>query len=228
MASGLGRMFGFHFPENFHYPFISGSLTEFWRRWHITLGRWFRDYVYIPMGGNRVKRIRWFINLLTVWILTGLWHGAGWNFILWGLFFGVFLIIEKGFGRKTGRKSSLLGKIVRHVYVAVAIVISFLIFHAQDMEMAMRDIRALLPGLEIEGVQMEMAIFTLRNRLGLLLIALVGTTPLPVFLWKCFFAWVQKDVVEEIVKAVGVVVILLLSTAYLIDGSFNPFLYFRF
>lgn len=228
MAIGLGRMFGFHFPENFRYPFISGSLTEFWRRWHMTLGGWFRDYVYIPMGGNRVKKVRWFLNLLTVWLLTGLWHGAGWNFIIWGLFFGVFLIIEKGFGRKTERKSSLLGKMAGHVYVVIAIVISFLIFHAQDMEMAIRDIRALLPGVGIERVQMETALFTLRNRLGILFIALVGSTPLPALMWKRFFTWIQKEVLEEIVKAVGVVVILLLSTAYLIDGSFNPFLYFRF
>ncbi|MBQ6995344.1 MAG: MBOAT family protein [Lachnospiraceae bacterium] len=228
MAIGLGRMFGFHFPENFHYPFISDSLTEFWRRWHMTLGTWFRDYVYIPMGGNRVKKAKWFFNLLTVWFLTGLWHGAGWNFIIWGLFFSVFLILEKVFFGKTERKSSLLGKIAGHVYVVIAIIISFLIFHAENMEVAMRDIRALLPGMEMEKVQLETALFTLRNRLGILFIALVGSTPFPLLVWKRFFTWLRKDVVEEIVKAIGVVVILLLSTAYLIDGSFNPFLYFRF
>lgn len=228
MAIGLGRMFGFHFPENFRYPFISGSLTEFWRRWHMTLGGWFRDYVYIPMGGNRVNKPRWFFNLLTVWFLTGLWHGAGWNFIIWGLFFGVFLIIEKEFWRKTERKSSLLMKMTGHICVIIAIVISFLIFHAQDMKMAIRDIRALLTVVEMKDVQMEMSLFTLRNRLGILFVALVGATPLPVFMWKRFFSWIQKDVVEEIAKTMVVVVILVLSTAYLIDGSFNPFLYFRF
>lgn len=228
MAIGLGRMFGFHFPENFRYPFISSSLTEFWRRWHMTLGGWFRDYVYIPMGGNRVKKSRWFFNLLTVWFLTGLWHGAGWNFILWGLFFGVFLIIEKSFAKKAERKSSFIEKTAGHIYVVIAITLSFLIFHAQDMEMALYDIKALLPGGLLEGVQRETVLFTLRNRLGILVIALIGSTPVPVWAWKRFFTWIQKDAVEEIVKAVGVVVILLLSTAYLIDGSFNPFLYFRF
>lgn len=228
MAIGLGRMFGFHFPENFHYPFISGSLTEFWRRWHMTLGGWFRDYVYIPLGGNRVKKVRWFSNLLIVWFLTGLWHGAGWNFIIWGLFFGIFLILEKGFWKKREGKRNLLESVAGHVYVVLAILISFLIFHAENMEMAVRDIQALLPGAEIDSAQLETASYMLRNRCGILIIALIGSTPLPALLWKRFFGWLRKDAVEEIVKAVGVIVILLLSTAYLIDGSFNPFLYFRF
>ncbi len=228
MAIGLGRMFGFHFPENFHYPFISGSLTEFWRRWHMTLGGWFRDYVYIPLGGNRVKKVRWFFNLLTVWFLTGLWHGAGWNFIIWGLFFAFFLIIEKGFGKRAEGKRSLIGRILGHVYVLLAILISFLIFHAENMEVALRDIKAMLPGARLDGAQLENASFILRNRFGILLIAIIGSTPLPAWLWRHIFAWLQKETIEEIVKAVGVIVILLLSTAYLIDGSFNPFLYFRF
>ena len=176
MAIGIGRMLGFHFPENFRYPFISGSITEFWRRWHMTLGGWFRDYVYIPMGGNRVKRVRWFLNLLTVWFLTGLWHGAGWNFIVWGLFFGAFLILEKCFERKEDLKGSMLAKMAGHAYVLLAIVVSFLIFHAEDMEMAVCDIRALLPGVEMKRVQVENAFFMLRNRLGILVIALVGSS----------------------------------------------------
>lgn len=228
MAIGLGRMFGFHFPENFHYPFISGSLTEFWRRWHMTLGGWFRDYVYIPMGGNRVQKGRWFFNLLVVWFLTGLWHGAGWNFIIWGLFFGIFLIIEKALGERREWEKKIMGKIAGHVYVTLAILVSFLIFHAENMEMAVRDIRALLPGAELDSVRLETASYMLRNRYGILIIALLGSTPFPAFLWKRFFSWLQKDAVEETVKAVGVILILVLSTAYLIDGSFNPFLYFRF
>lgn len=228
MAIGLGRMFGFHFPENFNYPFISGSLTEFWRRWHMTLGGWFRDYVYIPMGGNRVKKGRWFFNLLVVWFLTGLWHGAGWNFIIWGLFFGNFLIIEKTIGRRTEWEKQFMGKIAGHVYVTLAILVSFLIFHAENMEMAVRDIWALLPGAELDSVRLETASYMLRNRCGIIIIALIGSTPLPSLLWKRFFSWLRKDAVEEIVKAVGVILILVLSTAYLVDGSFNPFLYFRF
>ena len=221
MAIGLGRMFGFHFPENFNYPFISGSITEFWRRWHITLGGWFRDYVYIPMGGNRVKPLRWFLNLLTVWFLTGLWHGAGWNFIIWGLFFGVLLILEKGIVKKTAG-------IISHAYVILAIIISFLIFHADNMEMAFWDIKALLPGTALTGSQLETANFLLRNRIGILIIAIIGSTPLPAFIWKRVFGFIHNEAIEEIAKAVGVVVIVLVSTAYLIDGSFNPFLYFRF
>ena len=220
MAIGLGRMFGFHFPENFRYPFISGSLTEFWRRWHMTLGAWFRDYVYIPMGGNRVKPFRWYINLLTVWFLTGLWHGAGWNFICWGLFFGMLLILEKNLGKKTS--------VFSHIYVVIAIIISFLIFHAENMEMAFRDIKALLPGATLDKIQLEIAGYMLRNRLGILIIAILGATPLPSYLWNLVFRLFQNEVLEEMVKAVGIVVIMILSTAYLIDGSFNPFLYFRF
>lgn len=221
MAIGLGRMFGFHFPENFNYPFISGSITEFWRRWHMTLGGWFRDYVYIPMGGNRVNKARWFFNLLTVWFLTGLWHGAGWNFIIWGLFFGVLLILEKRFG--TG-----VSKIIAHIYVVLAIIISFLIFHAENMEAAMRDIKALFPGNVLDGTQLETASYMLRNRFGILGIAVVGSTPLPALLWKRVSSWIPMEAAREVLKTVGVIVILLLSTAYLVDGSFNPFLYFRF
>ncbi len=227
MAIGLGRMFGFHFPENFDHPFISGSITEFWRRWHMTLGGWFRDYVYIPMGGNRVKKIRWFFNLMTVWFLTGLWHGAGWTFIIWGLFFGVLLIFEKGFGIAKTQKSVMV-KVISHMYVILAVMISFLIFHAENMQAAFLDMRALLPGFAAEGAQLEVASYMLRNRLGILLIAIVGSTPLPAICWKWFFHKLQNETVTEIARAIGVSVILLLSTAYLVDGSFNPFLYFRF
>lgn len=225
MAIGLGSMFGFHFPENFRYPFISGSITEFWRRWHITLGGWFRDYVYIPMGGNRVKPFRWFLNLLTVWFLTGLWHGAGWNFVVWGLFFGVLLILEKGIGQRFRKKKT---GILCHVYVVLAIIISFLIFHADNMQMALRDIKALLPGTVLSKSQVEMAGYVLRNRLGILMIAMIGCTPFPAYIWKRVAGLLHNEVIEEVGKAIGATVMLVLSTAYLIDGSFNPFLYFRF
>ncbi len=228
MAIGLGRMFGFRFPENFNYPFISGSLTEFWRRWHMTLGGWFRDYVYIPLGGNRVKPVRWFFNLLTVWFLTGLWHGAGWNFIIWGLFFGVLLITEKGFGKKNTGRSMLITRMIGHMYVVLAIIISFLIFHAENMQVVLEDIKALLPGSALDRTQLETASYMLRNRLGILIIAVIGSTPLPALTWKRVCGVLRNETIEEIIKTVGVLAILLLCTAYLIDGSFNPFLYFRF
>lgn len=224
MAIGLGRMFGFHFPENFNYPFISGSLTEFWRRWHMTLGAWFRDYVYIPMGGNRVSTLRWCFNLLTVWFLTGLWHGAGWTFICWGLFFGVMLALEKIIGKHLPGK--MLWRVLRHIYVIIAVIVSFLIFHGENMAAALSDIRSLLPGAS--SANGELSSYLLRNRLGILVLSVLGATPLPAFWWKRFFARLHKETVEEAAKALGVLALLLISTAYLIDGSFNPFLYFRF
>ena len=222
MAIGLGRMLGFHFPENFYYPFMAESITEFWRRWHMTLGSWFRDYVYIPMGGNRVKTARWFVNLLVVWFLTGLWHGAGWNFILWGLYFGVLLILEKRFWKKERHN------VFSHIYVILAVMISFLIFHAENLQMAWNDMKALLPGMIIEKTQLETAHYILRNRIGILFIAIIGATPIPAYMWKGFIRKISNAVIKEFCVTVGVLIIVIVSTAYLVDGSFNPFLYFRF
>lgn len=225
MAIGLGSMLGFRFPENFRHPFISGSISEFWRRWHITLGSWFRDYLYIPMGGSRVGRARWILNILVVWGFTGLWHGAEWNFILWGMLFAVLLVFEKFVKRPV--ESSIVLEIVRHVYVVFFILISFLIFHNTNLGQAWYDIRSLWHFTAGAG-----AGYVLRNRLGILLVGIVGATPLPAVLWRLLQKRLRMlrggDTVVHLLRAAFSVAVLLVCTAYIVDGSFNPFLYFRF
>lgn len=224
MAIGLGHMLGFSFPENFNYPFISKSITEFWRRWHMTLGSWFRDYVYIPLGGNRVRKLRWLVNLLVVWMLTGLWHGAAWNFVLWGLFFAVALILEKLW---LGRLLERLPSAIRHAYVLFLILISFVLFHAADFGQLWSDLQMMFGFGGIPGSSAE-TFYYLRSYGILFLLALLGATPLPknVLLRAQGHAGMAKvlQVAEPIVLAAG----LLICTAYLVDGSYNPFLYFRF
>ena len=222
MAIGLGRMFGFHFPENFQYPFISKSMTEFWRRWHMTLGAWFRDYVYIPLGGNRVRPARWVLNILIVWTLTGLWHGAGWNFAVWGFYFGILLIVERAI-KING--SSIFCKVLQHVYVVVGILISFLIFHEENMDHAWLAITSLW---KIPVSVDEACGYLLRNRLGILALGIIGATPLPRILWGKLCTWLNREWMIRLIQGVAVLVLMVLCTAYLIDGSFNPFLYFRF
>lgn len=238
MAIGLGELFGFQFPENFRHPFIAKSVREFWRRWHITLGAWFRDYVYIPMGGNRVGALRWMFNILVVWLFTGLWHGAGWNFIVWGFLFAVLLVIEKGVRsicRKRIDSGHYVTDIVKHIYVAVVIIISFLIFHNDSLMDALSDIAALVNRgnrIAFDGATLQVCAYLLRNRMGILLIGLFGATPAPLWIWKRLKTSLEKhrfgDVTVHLLQAVFAVGILVLCTAYLIDGSFNPFLYFRF
>jgi alginate O-acetyltransferase complex protein AlgI len=230
MAIGLGAMLGFDFPENFRYPFIAKSVSEFWRRWHITLGTWFRDYVYIPMGGNRVNLLRWIFNILIVWFFTGLWHGAGWNFILWGLYFAVFLVIEKLVGKimTTKKIKAFLG----HIYVVVVIMVSFLIFNADNLNMAWNDIESLFKfGENLGSDSLLTASFIIRNRLGILAIGIIGATPIPAAVWNFLTLKVKSKLGIIIIKsatALYVLAMLIICTAYIIDGSFNPFLYFRF
>jgi len=218
MAVGLGRIFGFRFPRNFDYPYISGSVTEFWRRWHMTLGGWFRDYVYIPMGGNRVSAGRWVLNILTVWMLTGLWHGAAWNFVIWGLLFAVLLLSEKWIPAL--RK---LPGLLRHGYVLLIVLISFVIFNAATLSQAWEDIRGLFGLLPVPLISQE-ALYYLRSYALLLLAAVVGATPL---VRNCAVKLDKKEWSAWLWPAAGVA-LLLVCTAYLVDGSFNPFLYFRF
>lgn len=246
MAIGLGKMLGFGFPENFRYPFISGSVSEFWRRWHITLGAWFRDYVYIPMGGNRVSLPRWILNIFVVWLFTGLWHGAGWNFIVWGLMFAVLLVFEKGVVRLVGKKEivpdgsdllEIVRKLVCHGYVVLVILVSFLIFHNESLADAFADIQALFScgSRIVHDVGSAQAVefsYLLRNRMVIIVAGLVGATPLPLWIWSKLQARIGagrtgKRVVD-VVKLLMTAGLLVLCTAYLIDGSFNPFLYFRF
>lgn len=223
MAIGLGRIFGFHFMENFRYPFISGSVTEFWRRWHISLGTWFRDYVYIPLGGNRVPKWRWFVNIFIVWMLTGFWHGAAWTFLLWGLFFAILLIFEKLLWLKVIEKQKVLG----HIYVVFAVLISFVIFNATDIKEAFQYLGGMagLPGVDFFSGETA---YYLRNYGLILCISLLGATPLP----KMFVQKLQKKELLEklfvVLEPLVLVLLMTVMTAYLVDGSFNPFLYFRF
>lgn len=229
MAIGLGRMFGFHFPENFRYPFIAESATAFWRRWHITLGSWFRDYVYIPLGGNRVGKARWILNIMVVWFLTGLWHGAGWNYIIWGAGFGILLILEKSIHITIPDTPVVqtIWKIIKHVYMLIVIAVSFLIFKTEDMHILQQNLIALIHSSSATA-NTELHRYVIRNRAVLLIVSVIGTTPLPKMLWNRYVQMTRKQILVDITSIIGVVLLLLLCTAYLIDGSFNPFLYFRF
>lgn len=220
MAIGLGKILGLNFFENFNYPFISKSITEFWRRWHISLSTWFRDYVYIPLGGNRVKKSRQVFNIMVVWCLTGFWHGAGWTFIAWGLYFGILLLCEKFFWGKFIEK---LPKVFRHIYVIFIVIISFVIFNASTFTEAWNDIMNLLG---ISGIPLVSgaAVYALRSNAVLLAIALFGSTPI----MKKLCLKYEDKLPVRILEVVSIVIILVVSTAYLVDGSFNPFLYFRF
>ncbi|MBO5325807.1 MAG: MBOAT family protein [Lachnospiraceae bacterium] len=223
MAIGLGRIFGFHFVENFNYPFISGSVTEFWRRWHISLGSWFRDYVYIPLGGNRVPKWRWFMNIFIVWMLTGFWHGAAWNFIIWGLFFAVLLVFEKLCFLKVLEKHKILG----HFYVILAVLISFVIFNASDMSGAFSDIGGMFGFAKVPFVTTE-TLYYLRSYAVILILALIGSTP---FIKNTVVKLASKPGFGKclvVAEPLILLALMLVMTAYLVDGSFNPFLYFRF
>ena len=222
MAIGLGEIFGFHFSENFNYPYISKSVTEFWRRWHISLGTWFRDYVYIPMGGNRVSKPRWFFNIFTVWFLTGFWHGASWNFIVWGLFFAVLLVFEKLGLLKLLKK----GKVLPHIYVLFAVLISFVIFDADSMGEAVKNLCGMfsLSG----GFLGAEALYYIKSYFVVFLLAAIGSTPLPKKLYNKFAATGFGEKALYVLEPLTLIALLLTVTAFLTDGSFNPFLYFRF
>lgn len=223
MAIGLGRIFGFSFLENFNYPYISASITEFWRRWHISLGSWFRDYVYIPLGGNRVKKGRWFFNIFLVWMLTGFWHGAAWNFVLWGLLFAILLILEKLWLLKVLEKS----KVFSHIYTLFFVILGFVIFNGADLGQAFSDIGGLFGAGGIPFVSKE-ALYYLKSFGIILLMGAVGASPLARNLIVCIS---NKRVGEKIInmaEPIVLAVLFLVITAYLVDGSFNPFLYFRF
>ena len=224
MAIGLGRMLGFHFPENFDYPFISSTISEFWRRWHMTLGGWFRDYLYIPLGGNRVSRGRWIFNTAVVWAATGLWHGAAWNFLWWGVYFGVLLVCEK---LVWGGLLKKLNGFWRRVYVLPLLLVSFAIFNAANMQQLTGDLKNMigLGGLPLWSFETG---YYLRSYAVLLLAAVVGATPLPKRLWQRFAATRAGQAVSVVAEPLFILAMLLIGTAYLVDGSFNPFLYFRF
>ena len=223
MAIGLGKLFGFDFLENFNYPFISKSITEFWRRWHISLGSWFRDYVYIPLGGNRVSIPRHVCNILIVWMLTGFWHGADWNFIIWGLYFAVILMVEKYFLLKFINKR----KIVGHIYVIFFCIISFVIFDAGSLTDAFTNIKNMFGLGDIPAVSTE-AIYNFKSFFIIILLGVIGSTPLVKKVVLFLKSREGCNKVINILEPFVLVGLLILITAYLVDGSFNPFLYFRF
>lgn len=223
MAIGLGKIFGFDFLENFNYPYISGSVTEFWRRWHMSLGSWFRDYVYIPLGGNRVSQARHLFNIFVVWMLTGMWHGAAWNFIVWGLYFAIILMIEKLFLLKYLKKS----KVLNHIYVLLLIIISFVIFDAASMKDALSYIGAMFGAGDYPFISTEF-VYYLRSYGVVLLIGIIGSTPLPKLVTKKIDESRVGGKIMTILAPVALCVLLAVCTACLVDGSYNPFLYFRF
>ncbi len=218
MAVGLGRIFGFKFPRNFDYPYISKSITEFWRRWHRTLGGWFRDYVYIPLGGNRVSRGRWVVNILAVWMLTGLWHGAAWNFVFWGLLFAAALLIEKWMPML-----QRLPGVLRHGYVLLVIIISFVIFNARDLGEARSDLAGMFGMLDVPLVSRE-AVYYLRSYALLFILGIAGATPVV----RNTAVRLGEKPVSNLLQPLAALALLLVCTGFLVDGSFNPFLYFRF
>ena len=223
MAIGLGRLFGFDFPENFNYPYISKSITEFWRRWHMTLGSWFRDYVYIPLGGNRRGIGRQLFNILVVWMLTGLWHGAAWNFVLWGVFYALLLTAEKLGLKKALDNHGALG----HVYVLLAVLLGFVLFNADSLGQAAQDIAGMFAFGKLPLFSAE-AVYYLRSYGVVLLLAVIGATPLPK---RAIAALSGNRVLSRgwnVLEPLLLTGLLLVVTAYLVDGSFNPFLYFRF
>lgn len=216
MAIGLGLFFGFHFLENFNYPLIASSITDFWRRWHISLSSFFRDYVYIPLGGNRVSLLKWIRNIFIVWFLTGFWHGASWNFILWGLYFASFLVLEKKIYGKYLNNT----KVFKYIYTIILVVISFVIFNSQSLN----DIKIFLSsmfGLNNLPLINTETLYYIRSYLVLLIIAIIASTPS----LKVIGNKLKKLEFLEPVIYIGIII---LVTAYLVDTSFNPFLYFRF
>ena len=218
MAIGLGRIFGFHFIENFDYPYLSKSITEFWRRWHMSLGSWFRDYVYIPLGGNRVRKGRRICNILTVWMLTGFWHGAAWNFILWGLLFAALLLVEKWI--------PAMGKLppfAKHFYVMLTIILSFVLFNADSLAQVGSDFAGLFGLAGLPGVTPE-TLYYLRSYAVLFAAGFVGATPIV----KQTALRIGKTKAGAVLEVALLLGLLLVCTAYLVDGSFSPFLYFRF
>lgn len=212
MAIGLGKMFGFTFPENFNFPYISKSITEFWRRWHISLGSWFRDYVYIPLGGNRCSKHRWFFNIFVVWFLTGIWHGSSFNFILWGLYFGIILVLEKLFILNLLNK---LPNLLRHFYTLFIIILGFVLFEFNSLSSISSYLKSMLFNSNLIDYNF---IYYFVPNIVLLLISFISCTPIIKYILDKY----------NLFRFVFLLLGLILSTSFLVDSSFNPFLYFRF
>ena len=224
MAIGLGKIFGFNFLENFNYPIISKSVAEFWRRWHMSLGTWFRDYVYIPLGGNRVSKFRWVLNTLAVWALTGFWHGADWTFIIWGLYFAAFLMLEKFV---LSRFFAKIPKVILHLYVTVTILVSFVIFSGSGLAGAASDVGCMF-GLGGLPLWSDNTAYYLSSYAVVLAVGIFGATPILKNTVLKLKENKKANAVLNVLEPILHVVMLLVVTAYFVDGSFSPFLYFRF
>lgn len=216
MAIGLGKMFGFEFLENFNYPYISRSITDFWRRWHISLGTWFRDYLYIPLGGNRVSSIKFLRNILVVWFLTGLWHGSSWNFIAWGMYYGLILLIEKFF---LGKYIEKLPKAFQHLYTMILVMFGWVLFRSESLSFGVDYIKTML---NLNGNQFvsKTAIYYLMEYKVAFLIAIITSMPI--------YPWFNKRFNLRYIKPIFLMALLTISLTYLITSTFNPFIYFRF
>ena len=220
MAIGLGKMLGFDFPENFNYPYIATSITDFWRRWHISLSSWFRDYIYIPLGGNRVSKLKWIRNIIIVWMLTGLWHGAEWNFVIWGLYFGVLLIIEKVFWLKWLQK---IPKVISRIYTLFIVMISFIIFNGEGISTILENIGGLFKFVSIPLITNE-SMYYLKSYIIVIILGIIGATPI----CKNILTNEKLKKIVNILEPIYLLLIFIICTSYIVDGSFNPFLYFRF
>lgn len=227
MAIGLGKMFGFELLENFNYPYISQNITEFWRRWHISLGTWFRDYVYIPLGGNRKGKWRTYFNVFVVWFLTGLWHGASWNFVLWGLYFGIIISIEKVFLIKWLNK---LPSMIRHVYTLFLLLIGWGLFAFDNFGQLLEYFKVMF-GFKGTSLYNQTTLFYLSSNAMSLIILIIASTPLMPMIYQKLVTSLNSNlkwILEVVIMPVIYLSILFISTAYLVDSSYNPFLYFRF
>jgi len=215
MAIGLGRIFGFHFLENFDHPYLANSVTDFWRRWHISLSSWFRDYIYIPLGGNRVSKSRWIFNIMLVWALTGLWHGASWNFVLWGLYYGIFLLIEKLFIGKYLEKTH----IIKHIYTLLVVVIGWVIFNLVDPSQMTFALSKMFSFAGTSSFDVITANSQIIKGFIFVPLAIISVFAQPVVDWL-----EEHEVLANIVS----LVLLFVSVVFLLSSSYNPFIYFRF
>ena len=223
MAVGMGHMLGFTFPENFNYPYISKNITEFWRRWHISLGTWFKEYVYIPLGGNKKGGVKHLRNIIIVWLLTGIWHGASFNFLFWGLYFGILLLIEKFLLKNVLPK---LPAFITHIYALVLVMVGWVLFEFVDMNQGIQYMAQMF-GLAGIPLNNDRTMFLMLGNLILLLFAAIGSTPIPAKL-GAYIMNVKNGRLGIILEPLFIFAVLTLSVAYLVDATYNPFLYFRF
>ena len=224
MAIGLGRIFGFHFLENFNYPYIAKSVTDFWRRWHISLSSWFRDYLYIPLGGNRVSKAKWIRNILIVWFVTGFWHGAAWNFILWGGYYAFLLLFEKLFFEKILNK---VPRVVSTGYTIIIVLLGFVIFNANNLDETKNNLYYMFGGGDLPFTN-AVTTYYLSSYLIVFVISAIAATPLMKQVVLRLGKTTYYNKLFQVLEPIVLLLLLMIVTGFLVDGSYNPFLYFRF